>query len=119
MQQHWKYFLKKTLEPLFKPGREKDFRAPIFLGTPSMCTLSHTMPVIMRSSVNTCHGGGKNPSSAISEANVWGGGKGVKKDMVSLNVQDDRFAAILISLEGHKSVQRLFIFIVCCPRAIK
>ena len=37
----------------------KDFSAPILSGTPAMCTLSPTMPVVTCSSVNTCHGGGK------------------------------------------------------------
>ena len=31
----------------------------ILSGTPAMCTLSHTMPVVTCSSLYTCHGGGK------------------------------------------------------------
>ena len=31
-------------------------KVPILSGTPAMCTLSLTMPIITCSSVNTCHG---------------------------------------------------------------
>ena len=41
------------------PDTSKVYRAPILLGTPAMCTLSLTMPVITCSSMNTCHRGGK------------------------------------------------------------
>ena len=37
----------------------KDSSAPILSDTPSMCTLSLTMPVVTWSSVNTCLVGGK------------------------------------------------------------
>ena len=37
----------------------KVYSAPILLDTPTMWTLSLTMPVVMCCSVNTCHGGGK------------------------------------------------------------
>ena len=39
------------------PDTTKDLSAPILSGTPAMCTLSLTMPVITCSSMNTCHGG--------------------------------------------------------------
>ena len=68
----------------------KVFNAPILLGPPTMCTLSLTVPVVMCSCMNTCHGkkvereeSWLNPSSAICEAkrryeiDVWE--KGGKK----------------------------------------
>ena len=33
------------------PGITKYFNTPVLLGTPITCTLSHTMPVVMNSSV--------------------------------------------------------------------
>ena len=41
------------------PDTTKEFSAPILSGTPAMCTLSLTMPVVTCSSMNTCHGVGK------------------------------------------------------------
>ena len=41
------------------PDTTKVYSAPILSGTPAMCTLSLTMPVVTCSSVNTCHGGGR------------------------------------------------------------
>ena len=61
----------------------KDFSAPILLGTHAICTLSHTIPVVTCSSINTWHGGVKrekswqNSNSVICEvknrynSNVW------------------------------------------------
>ena len=42
------------------PDTIKGFSVPILSGTPAMCSLSLTMPVIMCFSVNTCYAGGKN-----------------------------------------------------------
>ena len=65
------------------PDMLKVYSAPIQSGTPTMRTLSLTMPVVMCSSVNACHGVGENrgiminPSSAICEgkhiykSHVW------------------------------------------------
>ena len=45
--------------PSSNPDMTKVYGAPILLGAPAMCTLSLTLPVVLCSNVNTCHGGGK------------------------------------------------------------